>query len=327
MTTPVRFALAAVCGIVLSIHAAQLAAQPPQQPPPGAGHPGQAPAAAGGGDSSFSGKGTIQEISGVKGEHWITMTSAENQTWKLHCSKTTKVKVVGTALPEYLKAGMHIRFSAVADKKAGKLKEEKVAKLTVIPATEAGAGFVVDPEAKDAASEGDFKSYVVSGTISTVHGKTITLTVPASPKLKFELDDSPQIDFEMVGIALAKTGDSIEAQGTKVVMPQVPQQRPQQMQRRPMMGGMYGRQGMGQGMGPGMQQPGGPGQPGAPPGGGLDSTTPMVANLIKATITKTEPLGGTVKKTSSKLSAKAHGKLDKEKDDTPFGTPPAAAAK
>ena len=315
MTTFVRFALIAACGIALSIHVGQLAAQPPGRGP-------QGPVQNGGANQgdAFSGKGTIQKIEGKRGDLWIEMSSAENQTWRLHCTKATKVKVVGTALPEYLKAGVHVRFSALADKKERKIKEEKIAKLTVFtPSADSRPGLLADPDAKDTPGDGDFKPYLVAGTIASVHGKTITMSVPSfNPKLEFELDESPQIDFKLTDVSLAKVGDSIEGQGTKFPTPQMQPQRPQQpMQRRPTMPGMYGRQGMGGGM-PGQQ--GGPGQPGP----GFDSTTPQVANLTEATITKADPLGGSPKK-SSKLSAKSgHGKAERE-PDSGFGAPPLAA--
>ena len=312
MTAFLRFALIAACGSLLSFHVAQLAAQPP-------GHGPQA-AAANQGDG-FSGKGTIQEIDGKRGAMSFKMTSGDNQTWLLHCTKATKVKVVGTALPEYLKTGVHVRFNASVDKKAGKLKEEKVAKLTVFqPTAGSGLGLLADPEAKDAAADADFKPYVVAGTIGSVHGKTITLTVTGCPKLQFELDDSPQIDFILTDVSKASVGDSIEGQGTKVATPQM---QPQNMQGRGMMPGMRGMQGRPGMQGGMMHPPGGPaGQPAQPPGGGLESAAPMVANLTEATITKAEPLSSTLKKHPTKAAAKGHGKAEKEPEG--FGAPPPA---
>ena len=261
-------------------------------------------------------KGTIDGIMAQGPQVFVKLTTAEGQGWVAICNKASKIRVVGTAKADFLRPGINVRFNTLADRKLGKLKDDKIAKMTLFTISqEFQLGIFPDPTGKS--DDDAYSVYDLNGTITSVKGNAITLAVPGfNAKLRVELTDATQIDFNFGDLSWVKQGDTLEGRGTKVDLTQMQMQMGQRMQPgRQMPGGRAMAQGAAPrpprgitpGLGGGFQGPGAPaaGQPAAAgqaaqPGAGAqaaaavagDTKMPSVCNLQEGKVTKAEPLSG-----------------------------------
>lgn len=287
-------------------------------------------------------KGTINEVRAQGAQVGINLTTSEGQSWWAVCNKSSKIRVVGTAKPDFLRPGLNVRFNALADRKLGKLKDENLTKMTLFTVSqEFQLGIFPDPTGKS--DDDAYAVYDLNGTITSVKANMLSLSVPGfNPRLRVELTDATQIDFNFGDLSWVKQGDTIEGRGTKVDVQQQMQQMAQRMQQqgRQMPGGRMMAQGAAArpprgvtpGLGGGFQGPGAPaaaqavqaaaGQAGAGAAAAAavagDTKVPGVCNITEGKVTKAEPLSGGGMPTRGRAAASSRSRKEKtESAETP----------
>ncbi len=150
----------------------------------------------------------------------VRLSTATGQTWFFQFTPKTKVTVTGTAVPEYLRPGLFVEFSADLDRKG--TASAPVAELALFtPSPQRLPGlFPVSgiPEAEDAGKRRDpdaTTAYRVLGRITSVKdGKLMVNT--GRGVVRFELAESPNITVEVADPSVASKGDSITIKGKSV---------------------------------------------------------------------------------------------------------------
>lgn len=191
--------------------------------------------------------GTVEAVA----PGWLQVTSGNGDAWRLQVLPSAKVKLFGTATPEFLAAGQFISFTAPVDKSHGRVTEP-ISKLTIFTPDEthllgafpAGAGESApggggelaapaektQPEAKQEVAQeaAAAEPFQISGRLSSVKNGKLTIVAPNTyfkGTLKAELADEPEISLDLAGAALfglAKKGDQVEVSGGQLA-PQVAQ--------------------------------------------------------------------------------------------------------
>ncbi len=133
---------------------------------------------------------------------------------KLDPERTKRVVVSGTAEPEFLRAGVFVRFTALLDKR-GK-PTEPVAEMTIFDPRDGFAMGVFPDDPTDRNGP-----YLVAGQIREMKRGKVTLAA-GNYKVQFELAESPQIGIEVSDYSLARRGDSIQVTG--IGRPERPQE-------------------------------------------------------------------------------------------------------
>jgi hypothetical protein len=123
----------------------------------------------------------------------------------------SKVGIVGTARPDFLKPGMLVSFTADLDKDKKGMTAEPISELSIITPSETNTPglFPEDRENKDATR------FFVRGTVRSV--KDGKLTVSAGGKqVAGELPDDANIKLESSDLKLAQQGDEVSVDGRLV---------------------------------------------------------------------------------------------------------------
>ena len=124
-------------------------------------------------------------------------------------ANVSKVGIVGTARPDFLKPGMLVSFTADIDKKGA--VAEPISELAIVAPSETNTPglFPEDRENKDSTR------FFVRGTVRTV--KEGKLTVSAGGKqVAGELPDDATITLESNDLSLAQQGDEVSVEGRLV---------------------------------------------------------------------------------------------------------------
>lgn len=125
--------------------------------------------------------------------------------------KKTKIKVAGTALPNFLKPGLFVRFTAFLTRNA--VKEPVSSMQLFIPEEGYQTGVFKDnPEDKKS------DSLVAAQIKSIKNGKLMMLSV-GNQQIKVTLADECEIEVEVSDFTLARPGDKIEVKGRVVEEP------------------------------------------------------------------------------------------------------------
>ena len=151
--------------------------------------------------------GSIEAIASVG----VQIKNAKSETWNLAVSPDSTVSVTGTAAPEYLKAGLTVKFTAEIDGTGamqGEIEELEIftpAGKNSLGLFATGGGDDAKPVKKLEAGTYDIKAKIASykeGVLTVVAGgKKISGKVAAEPKIAVNLSD----------LSVAQVGDSVTA--------------------------------------------------------------------------------------------------------------------
>jgi len=134
-----------------------------------------------------------------------------NDNWGIFIAPNPKIRVMGTAQIDYVRAGQLVRFSAMYDKKENSVKDP-IAKMTIFTPfpEEFSPGGTPDTEPVGAAATGDYKAMILTGLITKIKGTKMTVNIPGiSGKLNVELAESVAISLNIADFTVIKQGDGI----------------------------------------------------------------------------------------------------------------------
>lgn len=165
--------------------------------------------------------GTLQAVAPGK----MIIKAAGDEMWMVTINKATEIHVVGTAVPEFLRPGMFVKFKANLDQKGR--AQEPIGKLTIATPSETeipgafpdqgAAGFGAGGGAANAGGgEGPpVSAYQVFGQIRGIDkkGKMSVFCGPAGA-VTVELAENPEIEVDVADLRLASQGDKVMASGT-----------------------------------------------------------------------------------------------------------------
>jgi len=175
----------------------------------------------------------------------IAVATAGKGVWRVGVADNTAISVAGSAAPDVLRPGLHVRFVAAVDKSQGKILG-KVEKLTIFTPTNddartvgvflpgqckpvvcfledaaAAPAAVKDTPAKDTRTK-DTRAkdtYDIHGQITGGKGNRLTIKVPnkfSKPTLNIELVQEPLIELDLLNYLMAKPGDKVQARGLQL---------------------------------------------------------------------------------------------------------------
>ncbi len=164
---------------------------------------------------SFSGTGTVSAV-----RAGVLVVDAQGTTWQVKPDVGSKVEVIGTAGPDYLKPGLVVKFQAAFDPKGDRTKAvAPINELEIITphigempgAAPAGATAIAAAQ-NAAAVPGTARWLSVIGRVRSV--KSNELIVDAGNGVfKTELDPATAIKVRVSDTSIVRAGDQIEASG------------------------------------------------------------------------------------------------------------------
>lgn len=142
--------------------------------------------------------------------------------WVVAVDRKAKVKVTGSAEPEYLRPGMFVRFEVELDARQRVPPDAKIQEITIftpqaptdlgIASAQGGFASESEEEKKEPASQGS--KYSVGGKLTGV--KNGKLTVAAGETIKADLAEDATVGVDITDYRVASKGDKVTAEGTYI---------------------------------------------------------------------------------------------------------------
>lgn len=150
------------------------------------------------------------KIEGVSGAG-VQIKNIKSETWNIAVSPQSAVSVTGTALPEYLKPGLTVKFTAEVDG-TGAMQGE-ISELEIFtPVGKNSLGLFATGGAEDAkpVKKLEAGTYEIRAKIATYKEGTLTV-VAAGKKISGKMAADPKIAVNVSDLSVAQIGDEVKA--------------------------------------------------------------------------------------------------------------------
>ena len=164
---------------------------------------------------NFSGKG---EFIGMSGPYMKCILDGSLVT--VQFDKSTKIKVTGTATPDYLAAGMYVAFKGSFDRREKGTEPIKEVQIFTPDANNqpgayavgSGTGFSEPTTSKKKTPPAATKEYQIAGRITAAHKNTISVDC-GNLKVKAEIAPDATVKLDTSDLSWASTGDKMSISG------------------------------------------------------------------------------------------------------------------
>ena len=146
--------------------------------------------------------------------------------WVVAVDRKAKVKVTGTAEPEYLRPGMYVRFEVELDGRKRAAPDSKIQEITIfnpqgpldlgIASAQGGFASEAEGEKDDAKKEpATGGKYAVGGKLTGVKNGKLTI-VAGDETIKTDLAEDATVGVDITDYRVASKGDKVTAEGSYV---------------------------------------------------------------------------------------------------------------